>query len=110
MEHANRFGMPILTFIDTPGASAGIEAEHQGQEAIAYNLREMFRLDVPIICTVIGGGSGGALGIGVGERLLMFEHAVYTVATKPVPPFFGKMPARLPKPQLLKITAWDLKT
>ncbi|MCC5605074.1 acetyl-CoA carboxylase carboxyl transferase subunit alpha [Nostoc favosum] len=83
MEHANRFGMPILTFIDTPGAWAGIEAEHNGQgEAIAYNLREMFRLDVPIICTVIGeGGSGGALGIGVGDRLLMFEHAVYTVAT-----------------------------
>jgi len=65
MEHAN-FGMPILTFIDTPGASAGIEAEHQGQgEAIAYNLREMFRLDVPIICTIGEGGSGGALGIDV---------------------------------------------
>ena len=78
MEHANRFGMPILTFIDTPAAWAVIEAEHQGQgEAIAYNLREMFRLEVPIICTVLGeGGSGGALGIGVGDRLLMFEHAV----------------------------------
>jgi acetyl-CoA carboxylase carboxyl transferase subunit alpha len=65
MEHANRFGMPILTFIDTPGAWAGVEAEELGQgEAIAYNLREMFRLDVPIICTVIGeGGSGGALGL-----------------------------------------------
>jgi len=63
MEHANRFGMPILTFIDTPGAYPGLEAERLGQgEAIAYNLREMFRLDVPIICTVIGeGGSGGAL-------------------------------------------------
>jgi acetyl-CoA carboxylase carboxyl transferase subunit alpha len=83
MEHANKFSMPILTFIDTPGAWAGIEAEHQGQgEAIAYNLREMFSFDVPIICTVIGeGGSGGALGIGVGDRLLMFEHSVYTVAT-----------------------------
>ncbi|NJL02913.1 MAG: acetyl-CoA carboxylase carboxyl transferase subunit alpha [Spirulinaceae cyanobacterium SM2_1_0] len=83
MEHANRFGMPILTFIDTPGAWAGIEAERLGQgEAIADNLRSMFQLDVPIICTVIGeGGSGGALGIGVGDRLLMFEHAVYTVAT-----------------------------
>ena len=56
MEHANRFGMPILTFIDTPAAWAGVEAEHQGQgEAIAYNLREMFSLDVPIIATVIGG-------------------------------------------------------
>jgi acetyl-CoA carboxylase carboxyl transferase subunit alpha len=83
MEHADRFNMPIITFIDTPGAWAGLEAENLGQgEAIAYNLREMFRLDVPIICTVIGeGGSGGALGIGVGDRLLMLEHAVYTVAS-----------------------------
>ncbi|NJN75907.1 MAG: acetyl-CoA carboxylase carboxyl transferase subunit alpha [Synechococcaceae cyanobacterium RL_1_2] len=83
MEHADRFKMPIITFIDTPGAWAGLEAENLGQgEAIAYNLREMFRLDVPIICTVIGeGGSGGALGIGVGDRLLMLEHAVYTVAS-----------------------------
>lgn len=82
MEHANRFSMPILTFIDTPAAWAGIDAEKFGQgEAIAHNLREMFRLDVPIICTVIGeGGSGGALAIGVGDRLLMFEHAVYSVA------------------------------
>lgn len=83
MDHANRFGMPILTFIDTPGAWAGLEAEQLGQgEAIAYNLREMFSLDVPIICTVIGeGGSGGALGIGVGDRVLMLKHTVYTVAT-----------------------------
>ncbi|BAW95700.1 acetyl-CoA carboxylase, carboxyl transferase, alpha subunit [[Synechococcus] sp. NIES-970] len=83
MEHANRFGMPILTFIDTPGAWAGLEAEKLGQgEAIAYNLREMFSLDVPIICTVIGeGGSGGALGIGVGDRVLMLKNSVYTVAT-----------------------------
>jgi acetyl-CoA carboxylase carboxyl transferase subunit alpha len=83
MEHADRFGMPIMTFIDTPGAYPGLEAEKLGQgEAIAYNLREMFRLSVPIICTVIGeAGSGGALGIGVGERLLMFEHSVYYVAS-----------------------------
>ena len=82
MEHADRFGMPIVTFIDTPAAWPGLDAEAFGQgEAIAYNLREMFRFDVPIICTVIGeGGSGGALGIGVGDRLLMFEHSVYSVA------------------------------
>lgn len=82
MEHANRFGMPIITFIDTPGAWMGLEAEELGQgEAIAYNLREMFRLDVPIICTVIGeGGSGGALGVGIGDWLMMLEHSVYYVA------------------------------
>ena len=83
MKHANRFGLPILTFIDTPGAYAGLSAEEQGQgEAIARNLREMFGFKVPIIATVIGeGGSGGALGIGVADRLLMFEHSVYTVAS-----------------------------
>ncbi len=83
MEHADRFRLPILTFIDTPGAYAGVMAEEQGQgEAIAVNLREMFRLRVPIVATVIGeGGSGGALGIGVADRLLMFEHSVYTVAS-----------------------------
>ena len=83
MDHADRFGLPILSFIDTPGAYAGLLAEEQGQgEAIAVNLREMFRLRAPIIATVIGeGGSGGALGIGVADRLLMFEHSVYTVAS-----------------------------
>jgi acetyl-CoA carboxylase carboxyl transferase subunit alpha len=83
MEHANRFSLPILAFIDTPGAYAGLLAEEQGQgEAIAVNLREMFSLRVPIVATVIGeGGSGGALGIGVADRLIMFEHSVYTVAS-----------------------------
>ena len=83
MEHANKFDMPILTFIDTPGAWSGVEAERLGQgEAIAYNLQKMFSFDVPIVCTVIGeGGSGGALGIGVADRLLMLEHSVYTVAS-----------------------------
>ena len=83
MDHADRFDLPIISFIDTPGAYAGLVAEEQGQgEAIAVNLREMFRLKVPIIATVIGeGGSGGALGIGVADRLLMFEHSVYTVAS-----------------------------
>ena len=83
MEHADRFHLPILAFIDTPGAYAGLLAEEQGQgEAIAVNLREMFSLRVPIVATVIGeGGSGGALGIGVADRLIMFEHSVYTVAS-----------------------------
>ncbi|GAB1544092.1 acetyl-CoA carboxylase carboxyltransferase subunit alpha [Scytonema sp. NUACC21] len=113
MEHANRFGMPILTFIDTPGAWAGIAAEHNGQgEAIAYNLREMFRLDVPIICTVIGeGGSGGALGIGVGDRLLMLEHAVYTVASpEACAAILWKDAGQASQAAMaLKITAPDLK-
>ncbi|MDC3183764.1 acetyl-CoA carboxylase carboxyltransferase subunit alpha [Prochlorococcus sp. AH-716-B20] len=83
MQHADKFSLPILTFIDTPGAYAGLSAEEQGQgEAIARNLREMFGFKVPIIATIIGeGGSGGALGIGVADRLLMFEHSVYTVAS-----------------------------
>lgn len=113
MEHANQFGMPIITFIDTPGAWAGVDAEKLGQgEAIAYNLREMFKLDVPIICTVIGeGGSGGALGIGVGDRLLMFEHAVYTVATpEACAAILWKDAGKAPQAAAaLKITAWDLK-
>ena len=81
MHHAHRFGLPIITLIDTPGAYPGVEAERLGQgEAIAVNLQEMFALAVPMICVVIGeGGSGGALGIGVGDRILMFEHAIYSV-------------------------------
>lgn len=113
MNHANRFGMPIFTFIDTPGAWAGLEAERLGQgEAIAYNLREMFRLDVPILCTVIGeGGSGGALGIGVGDRLLMFEHSVYTVASpEACAAILWKDASKSPQAaEALKITAQDLK-
>jgi acetyl-CoA carboxylase carboxyl transferase subunit alpha len=113
MDHANRFGMPIFAFIDTPGAYAGVEAERLGQgEAIAYNLREMFRLDVPILCTVIGeGGSGGALGIGVGDRLLMFEHSVYTVASpEACAAILWKDASRAAQAaEALKITAEDLK-
>ncbi|MDX2228525.1 MAG: acetyl-CoA carboxylase carboxyl transferase subunit alpha [Leptolyngbyaceae cyanobacterium bins.349] len=113
MEHADRFAMPILTFIDTPGAWAGLDAERLGQgEAIAYNLREMFRLDVPIISTVIGeGGSGGALGIGVSDRLLMFEHSVYTVATpEACAAILWKDASKAPQAaEALKITASDLK-
>ncbi len=113
MDHANRFGMPIFTFIDTPGAWAGVEAERLGQgEAIARNLREMFSLDVPIICTVIGeGGSGGALGIGVGDRLLMFEHSVYTVASpEACAAILWKDAGQSAQAaEALKITAQDLK-
>jgi acetyl-CoA carboxylase carboxyl transferase subunit alpha len=113
MEHAHRFGMPIITFIDTPGAYPGIEGEELGQgEAIAYNLREMFRLDVPIICTVIGeGGSGGALGIGVGDRLMMFEHSVYTVASpEACAAILWKDASKASQAaEALKITAKDLK-
>ena len=81
MKLAEKFGRPILTLIDTPGAYPGIDAEERGQaEAIAYNLREMAKLKVPVIVTVIGeGGSGGALAIGVGDQVMMLENAVYSV-------------------------------
>ena len=81
MEMAERFGLPVLTFIDTPGAYPGIGAEERGQsEAIAKNLQVMSRLEVPIICTVIGeGGSGGALAIGVGDQTMMLQYSTYSV-------------------------------
>jgi len=81
MKFAEKFGIPIVTLIDTPGAYPGIGAEERGQaQAIAVNLAEMSRLRVPIICIVIGeGGSGGALGIGVGDRMAMLEFAYYSV-------------------------------
>ncbi|XQW86188.1 acetyl-CoA carboxylase carboxyl transferase subunit alpha [Thalassotalea piscium] len=81
MKMAERFNMPIITFIDTPGAYPGIGAEERGQsEAIAMNLKVMSRLSVPIICTVIGeGGSGGALAIGVGDRVNMLQYSTYSV-------------------------------
>ena len=81
MKLAERFRLPVLTFIDTPGAYPGIGAEERGQsEAIARNLFEMSRLRTPVICTVIGeGGSGGALAVGVGDRVLMLQYATYSV-------------------------------
>lgn len=83
MKLGEKFGRPIFTFIDTPGAFPGIDAEERGQaEAIAFNLREMAKIKVPIIVTVIGeGGSGGALAIGVGDQVLMLENATYSVIT-----------------------------
>ena len=81
MKLAEKFNKPIITFIDTPGAYPGLEAEERGQgEAIARNIYEMFRLKVPVVCVVIGeGASGGALGIGVGDEVLMLENSWYTV-------------------------------
>ena len=112
MQHANRFSLPILTFIDTPGAYAGLKAEEQGQgEAIARNLREMFGLKVPIVATVIGeGGSGGALGIGVADRLLLCEHSVYTVASpEACASILWRDAAKAPEAaSALKITGKDL--
>ncbi len=81
MKLADKFGVPIVTLIDTPGAYPGVESEERHiAEAIAVNLRESFNIKVPVICVIIGeGGSGGALGIGIGNRILMMEHAYYSV-------------------------------
>lgn len=81
MQFAEKFGRPIFTFVDTPGAYPGLGAEERGQgEAIAYNLREMARLEVPIITTITGeGGSGGALAIAIADRVLMMENSIYSV-------------------------------
>jgi acetyl-CoA carboxylase carboxyl transferase subunit alpha len=81
MRLADKFNVPIVTLIDTPGAFPGLESEERHiAEAIAVNLREMFNLRVPVIVTIIGeGGSGGALGIGIGDRILILEHAYYSV-------------------------------
>ena len=81
MKQAEKFNKPIVTFIDTPGAFPGMEAEERGQgEAIAKNIMEMSRLKVPVICIIIGeGASGGAIGIGVGDRVLMLENTWYSV-------------------------------
>jgi acetyl-CoA carboxylase carboxyl transferase subunit alpha len=83
MRLAEKFGRPIISIVDTPGAYPGIDAEERGQaEAIAFNLREMASLKVPIVVVILGeGGSGGALAIGIGDRVLMMENAVYSVIT-----------------------------
>jgi acetyl-CoA carboxylase carboxyl transferase subunit alpha len=81
MRLAERFNIPVVTIIDTPGAFPGMHAEERGQaESIAKNITEMSNLTVPVVCVVIGeGGSGGALGIGVGDRILMLSNAIYSV-------------------------------
>jgi acetyl-CoA carboxylase carboxyl transferase subunit alpha len=113
MKLAEKFDMPIVTLIDTPGAFPGLEAEERGQgEAIARNIYEMIRLKVPVVCVVIGeGASGGALGIGVGDRLLMLEHSVYTVATpEACAAILWKDAKKSDKAAVaLKITSKDLK-
>ncbi len=113
MQTASRFGLPVLTFIDTPGAYPGIGAEERGQfEAIARNLREMARLEVPVVGVVIGeGGSGGALAIGVTDRLLMLENAIYSVISpEGCAAILWRDRARAPDAaEALKITSRDLK-
>ena len=81
MQQAEKFGRPVISFIDTPGAYPGLGSEERGiGQAIAFNLREMSRLRVPIVSAVLGEGmSGGALGIGVTDRILMLEHSIYSV-------------------------------
>ena len=114
MKMAEKFSRPIFTFIDTAGAYPGIGAEERGQaEAIAYNLREMARLRVPIIVTITGeGGSGGALGIGVGDRVVMLEHAYYSVISpEGCAAILWKDQSKVEEAaSSLKITAQDLKS
>ena len=113
MKIAEKFGRPLFTFVDTPGAYPGLGAEERGQaEAIAHNLREMVRLQVPIVTTITGeGGSGGALAIAVADRVLMMENSVYAVIS---PEGCASIMWRDPTKkelaaQAMRITADDLK-
>lgn len=112
MKMAEKFSLPVVTFIDTPGAYPGIGAEERGQaEAIAYNLREMATLQIPIIIFVIGeGGSGGALGIGIGDKIYVLENAYYSVISpEGCAAILWKERARSPDAaKSLKLTAKDL--
>lgn len=113
MQLAEKFGRPVVTFVDTPGAYPGIDAEERGQaEAIAYNLRVMAGLKVPTVVVVIGeGGSGGALAIGVGDRVLMLENSVYSVITpEGCAAILWKDAGEAPRAaENLKLTAGDLQ-
>jgi len=112
MQLAAKFRTPIITFIDTPGAYPGLGAEERGQaEAIARNLKEMAGLATPIVCVVAGeGGSGGALAIGVGNRVLMLEHAIYSVISpEGCAAILWADAAKAPEAaQLMRVTAADL--
>lgn len=112
MQLADKFGRPIITLIDTPGAYPGIGAEERGQaEAIARNLREMARLHVPIVAAVIGeGGSGGALALGVADRLLMLENSIYSVISPEgcAAILWKSASAKDKAAEALKLTAGDL--
>ena len=113
MKSAEKFGVPIVTFVDTPGAYPGIEAEERGQgEAIARNIFEMTKLTVPVIVIIIGeGASGGALGIGVGDKVLMLENTWYSVISQNlVLPSYGEAGnTRRSAAEALKLTATDMK-
>lgn len=113
MQLAEKFGRPIFSFVDTPGAYPGIDAEERGQaEAIARNLTVMARLRVPIVVTVIGeGGSGGALAIGVGDEVIMLENAIYSVITpEGCAAILWKDVAQAPRAaENLRLTAVDLE-
>lgn len=114
MQLAEKFKRPIITFIDTPGAYPGIDAEERGQaEAIAFNLREMANLNCPVIVVVLGeGGSGGALAIGVGDRVLMMENSIYSVISpEGCAAILWKDSSRADlAAEKLKLTASDLKS
>ena len=113
MEMAAKFRKPIITFIDTPGAYPGLGAEERGQaEAIARNLRDMAGLPTPIVCVVTGeGGSGGALAIGVANRILMLEHAIYSVISPEgcAAILWGEAAKAPEAAELMRITAPDLR-
>ncbi len=113
MKSAEKFGIPVVTLIDTPGAYPGLEAEERGQgEAIARNILEMTRLKVPIIVVIIGeGASGGALGIGVGDKVLMLENTWYSVISPEICSsiLWRSWEFKEQAAEALKLTATDMK-